>query len=308
MFLRRGPRNGTNENIHGIVKHLYITVAEFMKTHPQYWLAARTYTNKRVENPQLPEELKMKNHAFIKWVGVILLTTTVVSIAVPWNLTAADGTPSVSAAATVTTHVPIFPLGVSEVVKMFQGGIEKDVLVSYIESSTLPFHLTADGIIYLQHLGVPNEVTRALILRDSELQKLAVAAYQQRAQVSQPQPAAAAPGYNQVGAGGTAPIVSNPSTPAPAIYPYAESAPPPVYPDYSAYLDYDYGYPYYYGSGIVIGGGYGWGWGWGGRRGYGWYGTGRRSGFAGGSRGGYGGGGRGGFGGGGAGHGGGGRR
>ena len=244
----------------------------------------------------------MKNYTSVYRVGLIALATSVVSIGVPRNLDAADGTPSASAPATVTTQSPAFPLGVSEVVKMYQGGIGKDVLVSYIENSALPFHLTADGIIYLQHLGMPKEVTSALILRDGELQKQAVAAAQQRVQASQQQPAGGAPSYNQAGVGNTAPPVPMPSTPAPVVYPYSESAPPPVYPDYSAYPDYDYGYPYY-GPGLVIGGGYGWGWG-----GYGRYGGGVRGGSGGGSRGGFGGGGRGGMGGGGGGHGGGGHR
>jgi hypothetical protein len=227
------------------------------------------------------------------------LATAVFSIGVPWKLAAADGPPSASAPATVTTQASTFPLGVSEVVKMYKGGIGKDVLVSYIGNSALPFHLTADGIIYLQHLGVPNEVTSALILRDGELQKQAVAAAQQRVQASQQQPAVGAPGYNQVGVANSAPPVPMPSTPAPAVYPYAASAPPPVYPDYSAYPDYDYGYPYY-SPGLVIGDGFGWGWG-----GYDRYGGGFRGGD---SRRGFAGGGRGGMVGGGGGHGGGGHR
>lgn len=159
-------------------------------------------SSRRVEN--------MKKHTSVYWVGLISLATAVVSIGVPWNLDAADSTPLATASATATTLSPAFPLGVSEVVKSYQGGIGKDVLVSYIENSALPFHLTADGVIYLQHLGVPNEVTSALILRDGELQKLAVTAYQQRAQASQQQPAAGAPGYNQVGVASTAPPVPMP--------------------------------------------------------------------------------------------------
>jgi hypothetical protein len=252
-----------------------------------------TNSSRRVAN--------MKKHTSVYWVSFIYLATAVVSIGVPWNLAAADGTLLSSAPATVTTQAPALPLGVSEVVKMYQGGIGKDVIVSYIENNALPFHLTADGILYLQHLGVPQEVTRALILRDGELQKLAVAAYQQRAQVYQQQQAAGAPAYNQVGVANAAPPVVMPSTPAPSVYPYPQNAPPPVYPDYSAYPDYDYGYPYY-GSGFVIGGGYGWGWG-----GYGGYGGFGRGGFGGGGRGGFGGG-RGGGGFGGGGHGGGGHR
>jgi hypothetical protein len=162
---------------------------------------------------------------------------------------------------------------------MYQGGINKDVLVSYIENTALPFHLNADGIIYLQHLGMPQEVTSALIRRDGELQKQAAYAYQHQG-VPQGQ-AAQATANNPMTTGNLAPPIVMPSTPAP-VMPYPETTSQVVYPDY---IDYPYyGYPYYYGPSFVVGGG--WGWGWGGR---GW--AGGRGGF------GYGHGGFGGFGG-----------
>ncbi len=216
----------------------------------------------------------MKKHASVYWASLISLATTVVSIGVPWNLAAADGTLSNSAPATVTTPpaapaasvgapAPALAFGVAEVVKMYQGGINKDVLVGYIENTVLPFHLNADGIIYLQHLGMPQEVTSALIRRDGELQKQADAAYQQQAQVyqQQQQATAATAANNQAVAGNTVPPMVMPGTPPPAVYPYpdAGAAPPVVYPDYGVYPYY--GYPYYYGPNVVIGGGWGWGWG-----------------------------------------------
>jgi len=224
----------------------------------------------------------MKKHASIYWVSLISLATAVVFIGVPWNLAAADGTLSNSAPATVTTppaapaasvgaSAPALAFGVSEVVKMYQGGINKDVLVGYIENTVLPFHLNADGIIYLKQLGMPQEVTSALIRRDGELQKQADAAYQQQslAYQQQQQATAAAPANNQVVAGNTAPPVVMPSTPPPVVYPYPDvaAAPPVVYPDYGVYPYY--GYPYYYGPNVIIGGGWGWGWGPGGW-GWGW--------------------------------------
>src|SRR5271157_3495290 len=126
----------------------------------------------------------MKEHASVHWISLISLAIAAVSIGVPCHLAAADGTLTNSAPATVTTPAaapaatvgapaPALAFGVAEVVKMYQGGISKDVLVSYIENTVLPFHLNADGIIYLQHLGMPQEVTAALIRRDGELQKQA---------------------------------------------------------------------------------------------------------------------------------------
>jgi hypothetical protein len=242
----------------------------------------------------------MKKHASVYWASLISLATAVVFIGVPWNLAAADGTLSNSAPAIVTpppaapaasvgAQAPALAYGVSEVVKMYQGGIGKDIIVGYIENTVLPFHLTADGIIYLQHLGMPQEVTSALIRRDGELQKQAAAASQQQSLAYQQQQAAEAAANNQAAAGNTAPAVVMPSSPPPVVpYAYPDAAPPVVYPDYGVYPYY--GYPYYYGPNIVIGGGWGWGWG-PGRWGWGW----GRGGFGHDGHGGFGGG-HGGFG------------
>jgi hypothetical protein len=240
-----------------------------------------------------------KSRLKLYWTSLVSLAITLVSIGVPWNLaSAADGTLSTGAPGIVTTQVPALSLGVAEVVKMHQAGVGSNVIKGYIENNTLPFHLTADGIIYLQHLGVSQEVTSALISRDGELQKQAFADYQEQGRAYQQQQGPGAPTYNQASLANAAAPVVMPSTPAPAVYLNADAAPPPVYPDYSAYPYYDYGYPDY-GPGVVIGGGLGWGWG-----GYGWggrgeFGRGARGGF---SRGGFGGGSRGGHGGGGGGH------
>jgi hypothetical protein len=237
----------------------------------------------------------MKKHASVYWAGFISITTAVVCLGVPWNLAVAQpapvttpaGTPAAvtsaqgvvnayaggpvgTPAAATSAEAPGLPYGVSEVVKMYQGGINKDVLINYIENTVLPFHLTADGIIYLQHLGMPQEVTSALIRRDGELQKQAMAYQQQQSQNFQQPPAAAAAPYNQAVAAN--PPVVLPSTAPPVVMsPYPQSAPPVVYPDYSAYPYPYYGYPYYYGPDVIIGGGFGWGWG---RGGFGWGGRG----------------------------------
>lgn len=163
--------------------------------------------------------------------------------------------------------------GVSEVVKMYQGGISKEIIVSYINNSSLPFHLTADNIIYLKDLGLPQEVTSALIARDGQLQRENSAAYQQAAAIQQQEQATAASAAANAAAGQAAaaqvpPPVVMPNAPAPQVPPYPPDlgatvvgAPPVVYPDY-----YPYGYPYY-GPDVVIAGGWGWGWG---PHGWGW--------------------------------------
>jgi len=238
----------------------------------------------------------MKMHASVYWKRTISLATAVVSVGIPWNLAKADGTlpnaaPATASAAqaapgaTSDTQAPVLPFGVSEVVRMYQGGIGKDVIEGYIENNVLPFHLTADGQNYLQHLGVPQEVISALIRRDGQLQRQTAAADQQQQQ----QQAAA---NNQVLAGNPTPTVVMPIAPPPFVpYAYPDGSAPVVYPDYAAYPFY--GYPYFYGPDFIIDGGFGFDRGFG--RGGGFGGRGR-GGFGGGARGGTGGSGRGGFG------------
>ena len=184
------------------------------------------------------------------------------------------------------SQAPALPYGVGEVVKMYQGGIHEDVIVNYINSTALPYHLNADGIIYLQTLGMPQEITKSIILRDGQLHQQAMQRY------SQPQPMPGPMPAPNAGAPDQPPVqVVTPTTPAPAVTEIGGS-------DYPYYDSYDYGYPYYgygypyYGYGWPYYGGWyvgwplvgGWGWGYGGfRGGYGGF----RGGY-GGFRGGYG--------------------
>ena len=200
---------------------------------------------------------------------------------------------------------PAFAYGVGEVVKMYQGGIDKEIIVNYINSTTLPYHLTADEIIHLQNLGFPQEITKAMILRDGQLQQQRgnQQFYQPQpmpGQMPQPMPGSMAPPPNgPVGDQTPPPQLATPSTPPPTVTVIGADN----------YPVYDYGYPYYYAGwpyyygGPWVGGG--WGWGRGGfRGGYGGF----HGGGYGGGRGGFGGGHAGGFGGGHAGGGGGGHR
>jgi hypothetical protein len=167
-------------------------------------------------------------------------------------------------------QTPTLPYGATEVLKMYQGGIGKDVILNYINNTTLMYHLTADGIIYLQGLGVPQEITKAMILRDGQLQQ------QQWAMVAPPNGQQPGPPQGSVPPPG--------SMPPPGAYPYgyagqpveAPSTPPPDVTvigaqDYPAYDPSYYGWPYYGYYGPVVVGGWGWGWGhgggWGGYRG-----------------------------------------
>jgi hypothetical protein len=213
----------------------------------------------------------MKNRSSVFWSSVVGLTAGAALLVIPLDtVLAADATPT-AAPPPANAPVPGVAFGVSEVIKMYQGGINKDVIENYIANTSLPFHLSADNIIYLQNLGMPQEITKALLQRDSQMQQQSAMAYQQQQQQPPPQ---MMPPPNQA--------VAVPSSPPPPVT-YASA-------DYSAGYPapyYDYGYPYYgyyggYWPPVVIGGGWGWG-GW--RGGYGGY----RGGGYGGFHGGYGG-------------------
>ena len=185
------------------------------------------------------------------WISLVSFATAVVGIGVSANSALAQGGPLSNAApapafapqappaAPAGTPAPALPYGVSEVVKMYQGGINKEVLIGYVDNSVLPFHLNADAIIYLQHLGLPQEVTAAMIRRDGDLQKQGAAAYQQQAPGYPQQAPAGAPLYNgappynqQPPAASAAPQVVMPSTPPHVMpYTYSDAAPPVAYPD-----------------------------------------------------------------------------
>jgi hypothetical protein len=147
-------------------------------------------------------------------------------------------------------QAPALPYGADQVVKMYQSGISKDVLLNYVNNTVLPYHMNAEDIIYLHNLGMPQEVTQTMIQRDGQLQQQSMQSY------SQP-PATVAPNS----AATTQPMVVTPATPAPDVTVIGGSDYP--YIDYG-YPYYGYAWPYYGGWPLWYGG-----WGWGGR-GWGW--------------------------------------
>jgi hypothetical protein len=54
-----------------------------------------------------------------------------------------------------------------EVLKLAQAGVSQEVMMAYITSSTTFFNVTSDAIVYLNDLGVANDVITALIQHDA---------------------------------------------------------------------------------------------------------------------------------------------
>ena len=55
--------------------------------------------------------------------------------------------------------------GVSDILKMLEAGISKDVIKLYVETAAVPFHPTAADLILLKNRGVSDEITMAMLKR-----------------------------------------------------------------------------------------------------------------------------------------------
>jgi hypothetical protein len=201
----------------------------------------------------------MKNRSSVFPMALAAIAAAGVCLNAPWSAARAQSSSTANYSTTPppaasANQAPALPYGAGEVVKMYQAGISKDVIVSYINNSSLPYHLSADGIVYLQTLGVPQEVTQAMIQRDGQMQQQQVL----QQQYQQPQMAAVSAEANSAVAAQSPAQVVMPTTPAPSVTVIGDSG----------YPYYDYGYPDYYDYGgaysgwpLVIGGGLGWGYG-----------------------------------------------
>ena len=73
---------------------------------------------------------------------------------------------------TVTTQTPD-PMKLSptalELVKLHESMVDESVILTFVDHSKYPFNLTADQIVYLQDIGVIEEVLSAMIQRDAYL-------------------------------------------------------------------------------------------------------------------------------------------
>ena len=119
--------------------------------------------------------MEMKN----KTCRMAFAAITAVCLGAQWDVACAQNSSTVQAGATptavqmpaVATPTPALSSGVSEVMKLFKGGITADIMVSYINNSPLSFYLSADNLIALQNEGVPAPVLMAMIQRFGELQR-----------------------------------------------------------------------------------------------------------------------------------------
>src|SRR6266550_1176605 len=109
--------------------------------------------------------------------------------------------------------------GVDEVVKMHQGGVETDVVLNYIENSSVPYHLSAEEVVHLHDIGVPSQIITTLIRHGAKVQQQANAA--------------------------SALIQQKATEEAKAASAYVNPYPPAVYAAPAPVVNYTYAYPTY---------------------------------------------------------------
>ena len=108
----------------------------------------------------------------------------------PASVATSDPATVVTPAALPPNISPASPL--ASVVRLTQSGVDQSIIMVYVTNSSRTFNLDADKIIYLTDLGMPNDLVRAMMQRDQELQQAFAAeqAAQQAQQVQSTQPAA----------------------------------------------------------------------------------------------------------------------
>jgi hypothetical protein len=153
-----------------------------------------------------------------------------------------------SAHAEPTSTAPL-SYGVPDVVKLYSSGVDKEVIVSYVENSKVAYQLNANDIIQLHELGMPSDVVAVMIRHGAQVLQQGIDAslqYQQEAAAqSQAADAAAANTYAAPTAA-PAPQSSVSVTyiggnPGNGFYSY-----PAYYPSYYPYAYSYYSYPRYY--------------------------------------------------------------
>jgi len=160
---------------------------------------------------------------------------------------------------------PYLSVGLPDVVRMHQAGVEESVLVAFVQSSTVAYHPSAKEVIYLRDLGMSQTVITAMLRRGGELRDRATEMDREERNravpVQSPPPQAPPPSSTATPSAGAAAPGAQPTV----VYP-SDSYPTYSYPTYvaSGYgggYPYYYGYPYYSYPYFSIGFGYGYGYG-----------------------------------------------
>ena len=128
------------------------------------------------------------------------------------DITEAPATPITQEKAVPPNIHPTRPL--AEIIKLTNSGVEENVMMAYVTNSTSTFNLSAEEIIYLKDIGVPDRVVTAMILRDQTLRADSATALAAAAPPAADEPAVA-PNASEVAPQPDAMAAQYPPEPAP---------------------------------------------------------------------------------------------
>jgi hypothetical protein len=140
---------------------------------PEAGLALKSDPKKKLVPPSTEGVENMKNGSLVR-MAFAAVTATAICFGASMSLESAQNIPTAGDTIPPSARpaqAPPLADGVSEVVKMYQGGVEKEVILDYIGNTGLSCHLNADAILYLKSLGAPPEIARAMIQRDGVLRQ-----------------------------------------------------------------------------------------------------------------------------------------
>jgi len=189
----------------------------------------------------------MKNRTTLYLASLAVMTgSTLVLAAIETNKGQSGGTATETQKATqessgVAPKAAKLSFGLDDVVKMVQSGVATDVILTYIENSTVAYYATAEDIVQLHELGVPSQITAAMIRRGGKLRG-------EQAKAAKAVAVAPAASYPSASSQAMQPasVTYNYSYPAYPYYGYAAYA----YPAYSYYTYpssyFSYSSPFYF--------------------------------------------------------------
>jgi hypothetical protein len=64
-----------------------------------------------------------------------------------------------------------YSVGLIDIVRLVQGGVDREVVMAYVNNSRVPFAPTSREVLQLRNAGVPSEVITAIINRGNELRQ-----------------------------------------------------------------------------------------------------------------------------------------
>ena len=91
---------------------------------------------------------------------------------------------------------PYLTSGVAEILRMHEAGVDKSVILAFVQSSVVAYHPSAKEVIYLRDEGLSPEIISAMLKRGGELRDRAAELQREELrtrQFEQPPPAAPAP-------------------------------------------------------------------------------------------------------------------